>query len=134
MSCYRITRRLIRSSTVNNWTIWRKLLSRSDLHWSTDSEWSFIRTMRGRIHLWLPYRIWWIFRGIVFPTPSYSSDLALSDYHLFRSLQNSLNGKTFDSLDEAKIHLDRFFESKDAIFWLKKWHETAWTLDKSDWK
>ena len=32
--------------------------------------------------------------------PPYSSDLAPSDYHLFRSLQNSLNGKTFGN-DEA---------------------------------
>lgn len=44
----------------------------------------------------------------------YSLDLAPSDYHLFRSLQNSLNGKNFDSLGDIKIHLDRFFESKDA--------------------
>ena len=29
--------------------------------------------------------------------PPYSTDLAPSDYQLFRSLQNHLNGKTFDS-------------------------------------
>ena len=33
----------------------------------------------------------------VIPHPPYSLDLAPSDYHLFRSLQNHLNGKTFDS-------------------------------------
>ena len=34
--------------------------------------------------------------------PSYSPDLALSDFHLFRSLQNSLNDKTFASEDLIK--------------------------------
>ena len=38
----------------------------------------------------------------VLPHPSYSPDLALSDFHLFRSLQNSLNGKTFASEDLVK--------------------------------
>jgi len=34
----------------------------------------------------------------VLPHPPYSPDLALSNYHLFRSLQNSLNGKNLDFL------------------------------------
>jgi len=34
--------------------------------------------------------------------PPYSSDLEPSDYHLFRSLQNSLNGKNFDFLKACK--------------------------------
>ena len=33
----------------------------------------------------------------IFFFPVYSPDLAPSDYHLFRLLQNHLNGKTFDS-------------------------------------
>ena len=32
----------------------------------------------------------------VMPHPPYSPDLAPSDYHLFRSFQNHLNGKIFD--------------------------------------
>ena len=36
----------------------------------------------------------------VIPHPPYSPHLAPSNYHLFRSLQNHLNGKTFD-LNEA---------------------------------
>jgi len=40
----------------------------------------------------------------VLPQPPYSSDLAPSDFHLFR-LQNSLNGKSFNSLVEVKNHL-----------------------------
>ena len=48
----------------------------------------------------------------VMPHPPYSPDLAPSDYHLFRSLQNHLNGKTFDSNDAVKNELIQFFASK----------------------
>ena len=48
--------------------------------------------------------------------PPYSPDLAQSDYYLFRSLQNSLNGKTFN--DEAvKSHLIQFVVYKDQKFY-----------------
>ena len=33
----------------------------------------------------------------VMPDPPHSPDFALSNYHLFRSLQNHLNGNTSDS-------------------------------------
>ena len=38
----------------------------------------------------------------VMPDPPYSPNLAPYDYHLFRSLQNHLNGKTFDSNEALK--------------------------------
>jgi len=44
-------------------------------------------------------------------------DLASSDYYLFRSLQNSLDGKNFPNPDAIKIHLKRFFAEKPKIFW-----------------
>ena len=50
------------------------------------------------------------------PHPPYSPDLAPSDYHLFRSLQNHLNGKTFDSDQAVKNELDQFFASKNQGF------------------
>lgn len=53
----------------------------------------------------------------VLPHPPYSPDLAPSDYHLFRSLQNSLNGLTFHRVEDIKNHLVRFFEKKDRTFW-----------------
>ena len=45
--------------------------------------------------------------------PPYSSDIAPSDIHLFRSLQYSLNGENFNSLKDCKRHLDQFFAQKD---------------------
>ncbi|GFX08716.1 histone-lysine N-methyltransferase SETMAR [Trichonephila clavipes] len=51
------------------------------------------------------------------PHPPYSPDLAPSDYYLFRSLQNFLDGKTFTSNEEVKNHLDQFFASKDQTFY-----------------
>ena len=38
--------------------------------------------------------------------PPYSPDIAPLDFHLFRSLQNSLNGKNFNSLEDCKRHLE----------------------------
>ncbi|KZC12008.1 Histone-lysine N-methyltransferase SETMAR [Dufourea novaeangliae] len=41
----------------------------------------------------------------VLPHPVYSPDMVPSDYHLFRSLQNSLTGKTLDSNKGVINHL-----------------------------
>ena len=49
--------------------------------------------------------------------PSYSPDLSPSDYHLFRSLQNSSNGKTFNDDAAVKSHLVQFFAEKDQKFY-----------------
>ena len=53
----------------------------------------------------------------VIPHPPYSPDLAPSDYHLFRSLQNDLNRKTFDSNEAVKNELIHFFASKNQTFY-----------------
>ena len=45
--------------------------------------------------------------------PLYSPDIALLDFHLFQSLQNSHNGKNFNSLKGCKRHLEEFFAQKD---------------------
>ena len=55
-------------------------------------------------------------RGVM-PHPPCSPDLALSNYQLFRSLQNHLNGKIFDSNGALKNKLIQFFASKNQTFY-----------------
>ena len=49
-----------------------------------------------------------------------SPDLTPSDYYLFRSLQNSLNGKTFIDDKAMKSHLVQFCADKDLKFYERK--------------
>ena len=49
--------------------------------------------------------------------PPYSPDLTPSDYYLFRSLQNSSNGKTFNDDEAVKSHLVQFCADKDQKFY-----------------
>ena len=49
--------------------------------------------------------------------PPYSPDLAPSDYYLFRSWQNSLNGETFNDDEVVKSHLVQFFADEDQKFY-----------------
>ena len=51
----------------------------------------------------------------VMPHPPYSPNLAPSDYHLFRPLQNHLNGETFDSNEAVENEL--IFASKNQTFY-----------------
>ena len=53
----------------------------------------------------------------VMPHLPYSLGLAPSYYHLFRSLQNHLNGKTFDSDEAVKNELIQFLPSKNQTFY-----------------
>ena len=53
----------------------------------------------------------------VLPHPPYSPDLAPSDYFLFRSSQNSLNGKNFNNDDDIKSYLIQFFANKNHKFY-----------------
>ena len=53
----------------------------------------------------------------VMPHPPYSPNLAPSDYHLFRSLQNHLNGKIFDSNKAVKNKREGFFNG-ECNYWV----------------
>ncbi|EFP00319.1 hypothetical protein CRE_18715 [Caenorhabditis remanei] len=53
----------------------------------------------------------------VLPHPPYSPDLPPTDYHIFRSLQNSLAGQKFDDRMQLKSYLDHFFSSQPAEFY-----------------
>ena len=46
----------------------------------------------------------------------YLPEITPSDFHLFRSLQTSLNGKKFNSLEDCKRHLEQFFAQEDKKF------------------
>ena len=46
----------------------------------------------------------------------YSSDIAHLGLHLFQSLQNSLIGKNFNSLEYCKERWEYFFAQKDEKF------------------
>ena len=48
--------------------------------------------------------------------PLYSADIAPLDFHLFWSLKNSLNGKSFNSLQDCIMPLEQFFAQKDKKF------------------
>jgi len=63
--------------------------------------------------------------------PPYSPDLTFSDFHLFRSLQNSFNGKSFNSLVEIKNHLEKFFAEKPGKPSLKRfWKDRIFKLSE----
>lgn len=52
----------------------------------------------------------------ILPHPPYSPELAPSDYHLFRSLENHLAEKTFEDEEGLKNDLAAYFAHKSADF------------------
>ena len=59
----------------------------------------------------------------VSPYPPYSPDLASSDKHLFRSMQNALTGIRFTSEQGIKTWLDSFLAAKPAQFFWDRIHK-----------
>ena len=65
---------------------------------------------------------------MIVPHPSYSPDLAPSDFHLFRSMQHFLEGKKFSDEAEVKTALTSFFDAMPTSFYhsgifnlIKRW-------------
>jgi len=56
----------------------------------------------------------------VLPHAAYSSDLAPSDYHLFRSLQHTLSDQRFANIDDIKNCIDNFIVSKLKSFFERR--------------
>jgi hypothetical protein len=52
--------------------------------------------------------------------PTYSPELAPSDYHLFRSLSNNLSGVSFNKGSEFQNWLDDFYTTKPADFFKRR--------------
>jgi histone-lysine N-methyltransferase SETMAR len=48
----------------------------------------------------------------ILPHPPYSPDLAPSDYHLFRSMEHFLRGRSFEIVEEVEVAVQEFFNSK----------------------
>ena len=62
--------------------------------------------------------IWKTVDGKFYPTQTYSPELAPSDYHLFRSMQNAPTGIRFTSEQAIKNWLESFLAAKPAqFFW-----------------
>lgn len=53
----------------------------------------------------------------VLPHPPYSPDIAPSDYHLFRAMDNFMQNKEFRNDDELKQEVDKFLTSRTRQFW-----------------
>jgi len=53
----------------------------------------------------------------VLPHPEYSTDLAPSDYHLFRSMQHALTDIHFSSYEQVQEWMDEWITSKDTAFY-----------------
>ena len=54
---------------------------------------------------------------ITLPHPPYSTDLAPTNYHLFRSLSNYLGAKKLDDEYDLKVNLANFFAQKSQDFY-----------------
>ena len=56
----------------------------------------------------------------VLPHPVYFLDLALSDYHLFRSMQHFFLEKIYTEVKSIKKYLDSYFSSRPESFYKRE--------------
>ena len=70
-------------------------------------------------------------RWEVLSHPAYSPDIRPCDYHLFRSVQNSLAEQQFQNKVEVRKIVDNFISSTDHAFFSMWDPSIAWALAKS---
>lgn len=58
----------------------------------------------------------------VLPHPPYSPDISPSDFYLFRSMQHSLAGLTFNSYEDIEKWIDQWIATKDRDFFYRGIH------------
>ena len=58
----------------------------------------------------------------ILPHPSYSPDIASSDYYLFRSMTHGLSEQHFTSREDTKNCIDDWIASKDEAFFRRGIH------------
>jgi histone-lysine N-methyltransferase SETMAR len=59
------------------------------------------------------------------PHPTFSPDLAPSDYYLFHSMAQFLHGKMFQSVADIEVAVEEFFASKDKEWFYQAFKELA---------
>ena len=80
----------------------------------------------ARPYITKPVRETWMsFGWEVLRHPAYSSDLVPSDYHLFRSMNNALQGVSFQTFQDVRKWVNNFFASKSQEFFREGIHELS---------
>ena len=105
-SWYRTSKPSIRTCAVVNWII--QMVPYQSVVFHHDNAWQYTS--------WVTRKTLLQFGWDVLLHTQYSSDLAPLDYHLFRSLQKSLMGMNFDSVEGVKNYLLQFFGTREKNF------------------
>lgn len=95
-------------------------LKKNSLNWSIGKELIVFEQGNGRSHIYLLSRLKWReLAGKVLIHPMYSPNLAPSDYHLFRYLQNS-NSVMMASKAACENHASVFhLDTSEVLHWRK---------------
>ena len=117
-SSYQVIKQSIEMCIVGNWTVWTNPSSKNVQNSLIVKAWCFITTMQDHTQVWSPVKNCWSLDGMcchIHPTRQ------ILRHHIsmlmFRALQNSLRGITFNSDEAVNQHLVQFFADKDRSFY-----------------
>jgi len=120
MSCSNRTRSLLGLSTEHNWWDWAEH-SRKNAPTTTPDMTKLFSCMIMLNHIAAPVKTYLeTLKWEVLPHPSYSPDIAPSDYHLFRSMTHGLSEQHFTSYEDTKNCIDDWIASK--------WTASKWSV------